>query len=207
MIYEVTLVTSTDLSSDELTKISDIVKETSQSFNGDIMVQDDWGVLKLAQPTSTGVLKGHFLFFIVKGDSKMNTELVRRFRITESIMKHLIIKKCADDKADSILKGLKTPFSSKYPGSVTDVEESENSDGDSSRRFSRRKSCWFSARQIVADYKDPKTYVWLVNEFGKISPARSSSIARRHQRNAVEAIKRARQLGLISHMSNQVAEK
>ena len=73
------------------------------------------------------------------------------------------------------------------------------------KKFARKKTCWFAAKSIKADWKDPKTYGWLVNEFGKISPARVTSISRKHQRFANNAVKRARNIGLISQLSDQTA--
>ncbi|OFZ28009.1 MAG: 30S ribosomal protein S18 [Bdellovibrionales bacterium RIFOXYB1_FULL_37_110] len=72
------------------------------------------------------------------------------------------------------------------------------------RRFARRRNCWFIARGIKADWKDPKTYMWLINEFGKISPARVSGVSTKHQRFVNSAIKRARQLNIVSHLSDAV---
>ncbi len=67
-------------------------------------------------------------------------------------------------------------------------------------------TCWFTTNKITADWKDPKTYAWLVNEFGKISPARVSGVSRKHHRWAESAIKRARNIGLISHLAGNTAE-
>jgi ribosomal protein S18 len=71
--------------------------------------------------------------------------------------------------------------------------------------FSKRKSCYFSAKKTQPDWKDPSTYSWLVNEFGKISPARVTGLRPKYQRMATSAIKRGRCMGLISYMSNNVA--
>ena len=71
------------------------------------------------------------------------------------------------------------------------------------KRFSKGKHCFFKSNNIEANWKDPKTYSWLVNEFGKISAARVSGVSRKHQRYVTTAIKRARNLGIISHLSNR----
>jgi ribosomal protein S18 len=64
-------------------------------------------------------------------------------------------------------------------------------------------TAFFKSNNIIADWKDPKTYSWLVNEFGKISAARVSGVSRKHQRYVTTAIKRARTLGIISHISSR----
>jgi len=49
------------------------------------------------------------------------------------------------------------------------------------------------------------SYSWLVNEFGKISPARVTGLRPKFQRMSTTAIKRGRCMGLISYMSSETA--
>ncbi|MBF0313003.1 MAG: 30S ribosomal protein S18 [Oligoflexia bacterium] len=80
-------------------------------------------------------------------------------------------------------------------------------DMDKDRRmFSRKKSCWFCAKESNPDWKDPHSYAWLVNEFGKISPGRISGLCATHQRHATTAIKRGRNMCLLSYISNHTAQ-
>lgn len=79
-------------------------------------------------------------------------------------------------------------------------------DVDKDRKmFAKKKSDWFIAKKTTPDWKDPSTYSWLVNEFGKISPARVTGLTPKNHRLAVAAIKRGRAMGLISYLSNHVA--
>jgi len=205
MIYELSLVTKAELSDDEVAKVKDIVLAVIKEHDGEVYIEDDWGTLTFAQPTSTGTEQGRFLYFVYKANNLNNVELARRFRINDGVLKHIVISAdVEEDKIGEFVKNLKTPYSKKYSGSVTDAGE-EGADGGKDRRFSRRKSCWFTARKIKADWKDPQTYSWLVNEFGKISPARVSGISRKHHRFANKAIKQARNIGLLSHLSSRTA--
>lgn len=70
--------------------------------------------------------------------------------------------------------------------------------------FIRRKTCWFCAKRTTPDWKDTQSYLWLVNEFGKISPSRITGLCSKHQRVATNSIKRARCIGFISRLTNQV---
>jgi small subunit ribosomal protein S18 len=66
------------------------------------------------------------------------------------------------------------------------------------RPFQRRKVCRFCAdKQIVIDYKDPRTLRYFVSERGKIIPRRISGNCSKHQREITEAIKRARNIALL----------
>ncbi|NLX19017.1 MAG: 30S ribosomal protein S18 [Desulfobulbus sp.] len=71
------------------------------------------------------------------------------------------------------------------------------------RVFSRRRVCRFCTdKEIVIDYKDPKTLKNFVTERGKIIPRRIYGTCAKHQRQLTEAVKRARQLALLPYMGN-----
>ena len=203
MIYELSLVTKADLGEQEVEKLKTLVQEVIAEDGGEILINDDWGRMKLAQPTKTGIEHGHFIYIMYRAESA-NPELLRRFKINENVLRSMIIVLGADTKAGDFAKAYKTPFSKNYKGSVTDSEDGEGDPSDS-RRFARSRVCFFGANNIKADWKDPATYNWLVNEFGKISPARVSNISTKHQRFITTAIKRARQIGVASYISNRVA--
>ena len=209
MIYEIAIVAKDDLNESQLKDVSNMIHEVAKSYDGEVTIEDDWGSLKLAQPTSNGKERGRYLYFQYKANNLANVEIARRIKISEGILRYLIVRLGDDSDLDKISKAYKTPFSKKYKGSVTDHIESE---GESNlekdrKRFSKSKACWFKAKSVTADWKDPKTYQWLLNEFGKISPARVSSISRKHQRFANAAIKRARNIGLASVFTNRIASE
>lgn len=67
-------------------------------------------------------------------------------------------------------------------------------------RRSRRKVCHFCAEHIEhIDYKDVNTLQRYVSENGKILPRRMSGTCAKHQREIATAIKRARQMALLSY--------
>ncbi len=73
------------------------------------------------------------------------------------------------------------------------------------RPFQRRKVCRFCAeKNIVIDYKDPRTLRYFISERGKIVPRRISGNCSTHQREITEAIKRARNIALLPIASNHV---
>jgi ribosomal protein S6/ribosomal protein S18 len=209
MIYEVALVARPELDDKGIADLKKLVQDVVKSHEGELFVEDDWGKLTFAQASRKGN-KGHYLYFMFTANNQNNKELVRRFRINEGVMRHMIIK-LADDLAakDELVKNYKSPYSKTKRGSVADANaeevELEGEGGDNKRKFSRRKSCWFTANNLKADWKDPGTYAWLINEFGKISPARISAVSTKHQRFATSTIKQARQIGLASCVSNYLA--
>lgn len=210
MLYEAAIVARPDAGDDIINSLKKMVEEVVRDHNGEIVINDDWGTLSFAQPTAKGLERGRYLYFMYKANGENNKELVRRLGINESVVKNLIV--CLTDqekKIADIVKGYKTPFSKTKKGSAIDAKNSEDGEmeeeGDK-RKFTRRKTCWYTANNVKADWKDPGTYFWLINEFGKISPARISAVSTKHQRFATTAIKRARQMGIVSYLSDRTAQ-
>lgn len=202
MIYELALVAHASATEEQQTKLKNLVAEVAKSYDGDVHLTDDWGMRTFAQTAKNGAKQGNYIYFIVSGNKDLNTELQRRFKINEHVHKYLIVKLDTVD-AETAVKNYKTPFSKAHPGSQTD-ELDKGAEKDK-RRFAKRKHCWFKANSITADWKDPKTYNWLVNEFGKIQPSRVTGVSTKHHRWAQSAIKRARNIGLVSHVRGDFA--
>jgi small subunit ribosomal protein S6 len=213
MIYELSVVTKPELGAEAHAQIAEIVKDALKGFEGELLIADDWGKLHLAQPYKSGSKHGHFHYFMYKSNTSANTELVRRFGINEGVLRSAIFVLGDDSAKDELVKNFKTPLSKTYRGSVLDNKNEDEDEGgfedmeDDRRKFAKRKSCWFTAKKIKADWKDPQTWNWLVSEFGKISPARVSGISKKHQRFANTAIKQARNLGISSYLSNRTADR
>ncbi len=56
----------------------------------------------------------------------------------------------------------------------------------------------------VIDYKDTKTLLHFITERGKILPSRISGVSQKAQRKLAKAIKRARHLGLLPFVRNNL---
>jgi small subunit ribosomal protein S18 len=68
----------------------------------------------------------------------------------------------------------------------------------------RRKSCQFCRDKVdVVDYKDFGTLRRAMSDKGKIRSARVTGACRRHQRQLAQAIKRARELGLLPYVTGR----
>lgn len=196
MIYESAFVLRQDATEEAIKKITDLVAETIKEYDGEILINDQWGVKQFAQPTESGQTRGNYFYVMYKANNTCNNELERRFRISEDVLKFIFIKLGVEKDQEAIVKGYKNPnLSTEAQG---DLEKEK-------KMFAKRKSCYFSAKKTAPDWKDPSSYSWLVNEFGKISPQRVTGLRPKFQRSATTAIKRGRCMGLISYMSNHVA--
>jgi len=198
MIYETAFVLRTEANEDAIKKAKSIVEETVKANGGEILVNDDWGVKQFAQPTSNGIQKGNYFFMIFKSDKAANPEIERLFKISEDVLKFVIIKAGEETEQEAIVKAYSNPNHGAKTEAGMDAEKEK-------KMFQKKKSCYFSAKKTQPDWKDPSSYAWLVNEFGKISPARVTGLRPKYQRMATTAIKRGRCMGLISYMSNHVA--
>ncbi|MFN4146640.1 MAG: 30S ribosomal protein S18 [Runella sp.] len=73
------------------------------------------------------------------------------------------------------------------------------------RTQNRKKYCRFKKAGIkFIDYKDPNFLLKLVNEQGKILPRRLTGTSLKYQRKVSQAIKRARHLGLLPYVADQL---
>ncbi len=207
MIYELAVVLKEDAGDSGVDSISKIIHEVVKEYQGEVLIEDHWGVLNFAQQSSDGKKRGNFLYCLFRADTQINKELNRRFNINEMILNSLIVKLGEDSESEALAKSYKCPYSKKYHGSVADGQTDELMglmDMEKDRKkMSKSRTCWFTVKKIKADWKDPKTFSWLLNDFGKISPARVSGISKKHQRFATTAIKRARNIGLASSLSNR----
>ena len=67
--------------------------------------------------------------------------------------------------------------------------------------FRRRKTCPFSGKNApVIDYKDTRLLQGYMSERGKIVPSRITAVSAKKQRELGQAIKRARQVGLLPYL-------
>ena len=67
------------------------------------------------------------------------------------------------------------------------------------KRLQRRKFCKFCAEKVqFLDYKETRILRSYLTDKGKILPRRMTGVCAKHQRDLTEAIKRARNIALLS---------
>lgn len=73
------------------------------------------------------------------------------------------------------------------------------------QQIKKRRVCRFCEnKDMYIDYKDEKRLSRFVSEQGKIIPKRITGTCARHQRQLVQAIKRARHLALLPFVSETI---
>lgn len=72
------------------------------------------------------------------------------------------------------------------------------------KRFHKRKTCKFCEdNTILIEYKEVKMLKMFITERGKIIPRRITGNCAKHQRQITSALKRARNIALISFSSGR----
>lgn len=73
------------------------------------------------------------------------------------------------------------------------------------QQIKKRRPCRFcETKEIYIDYKDEKRLLKFISEQGKIIPKRITGTCAKHQRQLVQAIKRARHLALLPFVSETI---
>jgi small subunit ribosomal protein S18 len=73
------------------------------------------------------------------------------------------------------------------------------------QQIKKYRPCRFCEnKEIYIDYRDDKRLVKFISEQGKIIPKRITGTCAKHQRQLVQAIKRARHLALIPYVSETI---
>lgn len=75
---------------------------------------------------------------------------------------------------------------------------------NSAPRRRMKKVCWFEQNGVEPDYKDIKIIGRYVTERGKIVPRRLSGVTAKNQRKLAVAIKRARHLGMLPFVAENI---
>jgi small subunit ribosomal protein S18 len=71
-------------------------------------------------------------------------------------------------------------------------------------RIRQKRVCFFDENKIEPDYKNYRILQRFVTERGKILPRRTTSTCATHQRRVAVEVKRARHLGLLPFVAENV---
>lgn len=111
MLYETAVLAQADTNDEKLASIKAIVTSVVNENSGEILIDDDWGVRHLAQPTEKKAKRGRYLYFMYRSNEHANAEIDRRLRINENIIRSMIIKLGPDKLKENLVKTYKSPWS------------------------------------------------------------------------------------------------
>lgn len=91
--YEVMFILDSSLADEQKTALIDMAK-TVIAENGEVTKEDNWGVRKLAYPIEKK-FDGYYVVLEFNANPELPKELERKLRITDGVMRQLII--CKED--------------------------------------------------------------------------------------------------------------
>ena len=101
--YENTLVAKQDLAEKDLKTIKDKYSEIINSSFGKIVKIEEWGLLNLAKKIKN-YKKGFYIHFKFEGNNKTLTEIEKKVKLDNAIIRHLIVKYKALDIKNEFFK-------------------------------------------------------------------------------------------------------
>ena len=89
--YEVVFVAAPTLASEELDGFIDHIQTVVESKNGKVVKVDNWGKKSLAYKIKR-FREGYYVVLTIEGDGSAITELERRFRVTDYILRFISVR-------------------------------------------------------------------------------------------------------------------
>ncbi|MCG9969015.1 30S ribosomal protein S6 [Pelotomaculum terephthalicicum JT] len=89
--YEVVFVIRPDLDDDKNTAVIDKFKDLVESQGGEVLKVDKWGKRRLAFEVKD-FREGFYVIFHINAESKVSSELDRVFKITDEVLRHIIVR-------------------------------------------------------------------------------------------------------------------
>ena len=90
--YETVFVLSPEISEDQVNSTVDKVKSIIEKSNGKIENVDFWGKKKLAYEINKNK-EGYYIVYDFEAKPSLIAELERNYRITDEVMKFIVVKK------------------------------------------------------------------------------------------------------------------
>ena len=89
--YEVVFVLRPDLDEEKNTAVIEKFKDLIESHGGEVLKIDKWGKRRLAYEVKD-LREGFYVICHMSADTKVAAELDRVFKITDEVLRHLIVR-------------------------------------------------------------------------------------------------------------------
>ena len=89
--YEVVFVLRPDLDEEKNTEVIEKFKTLIENHGGEVVKLDKWGKRRLAYEIKD-FKEGFYVLIQMNADSKVATELSRVFKITDEVLRHMIVR-------------------------------------------------------------------------------------------------------------------
>ena len=89
--YELVYVVSPDATDEQVAELHTQVESIVQRMNGQLEKTDNWGRRKLAYEIGRHK-EGTYVLEVINGDGELMKEIDRRFKVTDLIIRHLVVR-------------------------------------------------------------------------------------------------------------------
>ena len=89
--YELVYITPPDTTDEALEQLQQQVQAVIDRFGGNIASTENWGRRRLAYEIA-GHREGTYVLHVINGPADLNAELARRLRVTDGVIRHMIIR-------------------------------------------------------------------------------------------------------------------
>jgi len=100
--YESTFIVRQDASSPDVAKLTENFSNIITENGGKILKSENWGLKNLAYVIKKN-RKGHYVMLVLDAPDKAVKEMERRMKLSEDIIRHLILRIESFDNKDSIM--------------------------------------------------------------------------------------------------------
>lgn len=180
--YETIVIFKTTASEAAVSTITKKLEKVLTKKPGKVTKKDDWGVKTLAYPIKKEK-QGKYVIWFYNQDAKTVAEVDKALRYEEEILRYSTI--VADEALEKHLAEKK-------------AKKAEAAEGE------RQHQDHFD---VYVDYKDLLSLSRYISERGKITPRRISGVSAKSQRRISQAVKRARQVALLSYTDGVYIER
>ena len=90
-LYEHTIIARQDVSPTQIKQIEEKYSKIIEKFNGDVVKQENWGLMNLSYLIKKNK-KGNYIHFKIKGDGKIISELEKNEKIDKNLLRYLTVK-------------------------------------------------------------------------------------------------------------------
>lgn len=88
--YETTFITSPELTDEGLKTLQDRLNQVVSTFQGEVVLTEDWGKKKLAYPIHKEN-RGHYTYVVYTGQGEVVHELERNLRLHDHVLRFLTV--------------------------------------------------------------------------------------------------------------------
>jgi ribosomal protein S18/ribosomal protein S6 len=185
--YETIVIFKTGATEASVSTISKKLEKVITKKPGKVAKKDEWGNKTLAYPIKKEK-QGKYVVWFYSQEPKIVAEVDKALRYEEDILRYATL--VADEELEKHLNEVK----------AKKAEKTENPEGEDSRNNRDQYD-------VYVDYKDILSLSRFISDRGKITPRRISGVSAKSQRRISQAVKRARQIALLSYTDGVYTER